>query len=86
VARQETEVPDTYRGVIAHVDFVERPDGTYRAVRPTYTPTVITDPHVYGATRVLDATRLLTRPGVPASLKHLAAESVASVRHIQAEG
>jgi hypothetical protein len=86
VAQQETEVPDTYRGVIAHVDFVVRPDGTYRAVRPTYTPTVITDPRVYGATRVLDATRLLTQPRVPASLKLLAAESVASVRRVQAAG
>jgi hypothetical protein len=83
VAQQETEVPDTYRGVIAHVEFVERPDGSYRAARPTYTPTVITDPHVYGATRVLDARRLLTRPGVPASLRVLAAASIRSVRTIQ---
>ena len=56
VAEQETAIPDTYRGVIAHVVFVQRPDGTYRAERPTYTPTVITDPKTYGATRVLDAT------------------------------
>jgi poly-gamma-glutamate synthesis protein (capsule biosynthesis protein) len=85
VAQQETEVPDTYRGVIAHVRFVQRPDGTYRALRPTYTPTVITDPHVYGATRVLDATELLTRPGVPASLRRLAAASIRSVRTLQAQ-
>ena len=86
VAQQETEVPDTYRGVIAHVDFVRRHDGTYRAERPSYTPTVITNPHTYGVTRVLDATRLLTEPGVPASLKSLAAASVHSVRSIQAQG
>ena len=84
VAQQETAVPDTYRGVIAHVHFAQRVDGTYHAERPTYTPTVITDPHVYGATRVLDATRLLTEPGVPASLRRLAAGSIHSVRSIQA--
>jgi hypothetical protein len=54
-------------------------------LRPTYTPTVITDPHVYGATRVLDATELLTRPGVPASLRRLAAASIRSVRTLQAQ-
>jgi poly-gamma-glutamate synthesis protein (capsule biosynthesis protein) len=84
VAQQETEIPDTYRGVIAHVEFVEQPDGSYRAARPTYTPTVITDPHVYGATRVYDAPRLLTEPGAPASLKSLAAASIRSVRNIHA--
>ena len=85
VAQQETEIPDTYRGVIAHVEFVEQPDGSYRAARPSYTPTVITDPRVYGATRVYDAPRLLTEPGVPASLKSLAAASIRSVRNIQAQ-
>jgi hypothetical protein len=85
VAQQETEVPDTYRGVIAHVVFTRGPDGTYRAERPTYTPTVITDPHTYGSTRVLDATRLLTEPGVPVPLQRLAAASVTSVRHVQAQ-
>ncbi len=48
VAEQETAIPDTYRGVIAHVVFVQRPGGTYRAERPTYTPTVITDPKPTG--------------------------------------
>ena len=85
VAQQETEIPDTYRGVIAHVDFVEQPDGSYRAARPTYTPTVITDPHVYGATSVYDAPRLLTEPGVPSSLKSLASSSIRSVRNVQAQ-
>ena len=84
VAEQETSIPDTYRGVIAHVVFVRRPDGTYRVERPTYTPTVITDPHTYGATRVLDATALLRSPDVPASLRSLALASVASVRSLQA--
>ena len=83
VAEQETAIPDTYRGVIAHVVFAQRRDGTYRAERPTYTPTVITDPKTYGATRVLDATALLRRPGVPPSLRRLATASVASVRAIQ---
>ncbi len=86
VARQETAAPDTYRGVIARVRFVERPDGSYRAARPTCTPTVITDPHLYGATRVLDATRLVEEHGVPASLRSLAAASIRSVRTIQEEG
>jgi hypothetical protein len=86
VAQQETSNPDTYRGVIAHVVFEQRADGTYAARRPTYTPTVITDPHTYGATRVLDAARLLTRPGVPTSLRRLAAASIGSVRAIQAQG
>jgi poly-gamma-glutamate synthesis protein (capsule biosynthesis protein) len=85
VAEQETAIPDTYRGVIAHVVFAQRPDGTYRAERPTYTPTVITDPKTYGATRVLDATTLLGRPGVPSSLRSLATASVHSVREIQAQ-
>ena len=85
VAEQETSVPDTYRGVIAHVVFTRRADGSYRAQRPTYAPTVITDPHTYGATRVLDARSLLTRPGVPASLRGLAARSIESVRSIQAQ-
>ncbi len=85
VAQQETDIPDTYRGAIARVVFVEQPDGSYRAERPTYTPTVITDPHVYGATRVYDAPRLLTEPGVPSSLKSLAAASIRSVRNIEAQ-
>ncbi len=84
VAEQETAVPDTYRGVIADVVFAQRADGTYRAERPTYTPTVITDPKTYGATRVLDATTLLSRPGVPSYLRGLALASVHSVREIQA--
>ena len=85
VAEQETAIADTYRGVIAQVVFAQRPDGTYRAERPTYTPTVITDPRSYGATRVLDATALLGRPGVPSSLLSLARASVESVRTIQAQ-
>jgi poly-gamma-glutamate synthesis protein (capsule biosynthesis protein) len=84
VAEQETAIPDTYRGVIAQVVFVQRPDGTYRAERPTYTPTVITDPQSHGATRVLDATALLGRPGEPSWLRRLARASIESVRTIQA--
>ena len=84
VAEQETEIPDTYRGVIARVVFVRRPDGGYRAERPTYAPTVITDPRTYGATRVLDARELLSRPDTPPALRGLARASIASVRSIQA--
>jgi poly-gamma-glutamate synthesis protein (capsule biosynthesis protein) len=85
VAEQETTIPDTYRGVIAHVVFARRADGTYRAERPTYTPTVITDPKTYGATRVLDATTLLRTRGVPSYLRRLATASIASVRTIQSQ-
>ena len=85
VAEQETSRPDTYRGVIADVDFVQRPDGSYRAERPSCRPTVITDPKIYGATRVFDATTLLTTPGVPPSLRRLAGLSIDSVRSIQAQ-
>jgi hypothetical protein len=82
VAQQETSVPDTYRGVIAHVTFVRGRDGTYRAARPTYSGTVITDPHEFGETRVLDAARLLTEPGTPAALRQLARESIHSAREL----
>ena len=85
VAEQETTIPDTYRGVIAHVVLVRRGDGTYRAERPSYRPTVITDPKTYGATRVFDATTLLGRPGIPPSYDDLAHASLASVRSIQAQ-
>jgi hypothetical protein len=67
------------------VVFARRADGTYRAERPTYTPTVITDPKTYGATRVLDATSLLRTRGVPSYLRRLATASIASVRTIQSQ-
>jgi poly-gamma-glutamate capsule biosynthesis protein CapA/YwtB (metallophosphatase superfamily) len=86
VAEQETARPDTYRGVIARVVFVRRHDGSYRAERPVCTPTVITDPATYGATRVFAAPDVLARPGVPLALHRLAHASVASVRSIQAGG
>ncbi len=86
VAEQEQTIPDTYRGVIAHVVLRERRDGSYRVERPTYTPTVITDPRTYGATRVLDATALLRQSGTPPFLRTLARGSIDSVRSIQALG
>ena len=86
VAEQETDDPRHLpRGDRARV-FVQRPDGTYRAERPTYTPTVITDPKTYGATRVLDATALLRQPGQPPFLRGWRAAPSTSVRSIQALG
>jgi len=83
VAEQETSRPDTYRGVIADVDFVQRPDGSYHAERPSYRPTLITDPKIYGATRVLDAATVLSEPSTPPYLRHLASASIASARSVQ---
>jgi poly-gamma-glutamate synthesis protein (capsule biosynthesis protein) len=83
VAEQETSIPDTYRGVIAHVVLARGSDGRYRVERPSYTPTVITDPRTYGATRVLDATALLADRRAAAALRRLARASIDSVRRIQ---
>jgi len=46
---------------------------------------VITDAYTYGVTRVLDASRLLRRTGVPISLRRLATASIDSVRGILAQ-
>ena len=82
VAKQLTELPDTYRGMLAEVTFAEQPDGSFRAVRPRSRPLLITRPDDPGGTQVLDAVAALADPRTPAVLRP---RLRAAVREVEAD-
>jgi len=62
VAQQSTAMPDTYRGVTARFDFVEKPNGSFTVERARFVPTMIT-PYTAGSPmRVLAAPAALRDP------------------------
>ena len=79
VAEQLTELPDTYRSMLAEITFAEQPDGTFRAVRPRYRPLLITRPDDPGGTHVLDAVAALADPRTPAVLRSRLRDAVREV-------
>ena len=84
MAEQLTELPDTYRSMLAEITFAEQPDGSFRAVRPRYRPLLITRPDDPGGTHVLDAVAALADPRTPALLRPRLRDAVREVDAVAA--
>ena len=79
VAQQSTDVPDTYRGVTARFDFVEKRDGSFEIGKARFVPTMIT-PASGGPMRVLNAPAALRDPDIDPALLPSLRDAVANVR------
>jgi Bacterial capsule synthesis protein PGA_cap len=79
IAQQETDVPDTYRGVTVKFTFAERPDGRFEVSRAEFVPTMIT-PYGGPPMRVLNVPVALRAPSTDPALIPSLRETLASVK------
>jgi hypothetical protein len=79
IAQQETDVPDTYRGVTVKFTFAERPDGCFEVSRAEFVPTMIT-PYGGPPMRVLNVPVALRAPSTDPALIPSLRETLASVK------
>jgi capsule synthesis protein PGA_cap len=80
IAQQETDIPNTYRGVTVKFTFVEQPNGRFEVDKALFLPTMIT-PYEGGPMRVLDVPAALHNPKTPPALRPSLRAALASVRH-----
>ncbi len=82
IAQQSTDRPSTYRGQAAEITFVERPDGSFRAVRPGSRALFIVNPYEPGGAAVLDARAALRDPSTPEVLLPQLRAAVQEIRDL----
>ena len=80
VAQQETDIPNTYRGVTVRFTFVEQPNGRFEVDKAQFVPTMIT-PYEGAPIRVLDVESALHDPSTNPALRPSLRAALASVRH-----